>query len=119
MNFNIKDINDISTFLAFVRVAAKAKFKVSHELVTELLERCHAFARKHGIQIHLRGVPLQRVVEYCSAGAVIGATAGFLLGSVPGAVQGAVIGAAIGAAIAHATITISFSAPDTATFSIH
>jgi len=119
MSLNIESIHDISTFLAFVRVAAKAKFKVSRELVAELIKRCHAFARKHGIQIHFRGVPAQRIVEYVSAGAAIGAVAGLVLGSIPGAMQGAVVGAAIGAAVAHVSITVSFHEGDAATFSIN
>lgn len=119
MDFTVNDINRISTFLAFVRAAAKAKFQVSPELIGEVLKRCNAYARKHGIQIHIQGIPSKQLLQYIGVGAAVGAAAGFVLGAGVGIVGGALLGAAAGAVLAHVSITVSFADSGNATFSIN
>lgn len=118
MTFDINSINDISKLLAFIRVAAKAKFKVPKELVDEAIQRCHAFARKHGIRIEFTGASVEQMLKYAQVGAIVGAAAGLVLGGV-GVLQGAALGAAAGAALAHVRITVTFGDnADGAVFSI-
>lgn len=118
MNFQIDDAARISTLLAFISVAAKAKFKVSKELIAEVLENCSEFARKHGIQIHFKGRKARQLLTYVSAGTAIGAAAGFVLGASAGAVGGALAGAALGAALSHVTITVDIGSFGDASFTI-
>ena len=118
MKFNIDSAARISTLLAFIRAAAKGEFKVSKELIAEVMERCSEFARKHGIQIHVKGRVPQQLLTYISVGAAIGAAAGFVLGAGAGAVGGALAGAAIGAALSHVSITVDLGTFGDATFTI-
>ena len=118
MKLNIDSAARISTLLAFIRAAAKGEFKISKELIAEVMERCSEFARKHGIQIHFKGRMPQQLLTYVSVGTAIGAAAGFVAGGGAGAAVGALAGAAVGAALSHVAITVDFGTFGDATFTI-
>ena len=119
MTYTIFELSRITSFLAFLRVGAKAILSVSKEQLIEALDHCANFARKNGVRIHISGIEPEKLLKYAAAGAVAGAAVGIVLGGGIGMVPGAVLGAAVGAVLAHVSISITFDNKGDALFTIN
>ena len=108
MAFEIDSIDNISKLLAFIRVGAKADFKVQAALVGEAILRCHAFAKQQGIRIEISSASFGKMLEAATVGAVLGATVGMMVGGPIATIKGAAFGACVGAALANVRLVISF-----------
>ncbi|WP_167242576.1 glycine zipper domain-containing protein [Burkholderia sp. Cy-637] len=106
MQFNIEDVRDIAKLLGAIRVMAKGKFKVSKELLDEVLTRLHSIAKERGIAIKIVSPSGERIIEFTAHGVIVGAMVGFYVGQLPGALIGAVVGGFAGYCAAHTRLVM-------------
>ena len=106
MQFNIEDVRDIAKLLGAIRLMAKGKFKVTKELLDDVLTRLHRAAKERGIAIKIVSPFGERIVEFTAHGVIVGAVLGFYVGQLPGALIGAVVGGVAGYCTAHTTLVM-------------
>ena len=106
MQFNIEDVRDIAKLLGAIRVMARGEFKVTEELLDEVLARLHRAAKERGIAIKIISPSGQRIIEFTAHGIIVGAMMGFYIGQIPGALAGAIIGGVAGYCAAHTTLVM-------------
>ncbi len=104
MLFNIEDVRDIAKLLGAIRLMAKGEFKVTKELLDDVLTRLHHAAKERGIAIKIVSPSGERIVEFTANGVIVGAVVGFYIGQIPGALIGAALGGVTGYCIAHTTL---------------
>lgn len=112
MVFNIDDVRDISKLISVIRLMIKGKFKISGEIVDQVLTRLHRYAQENGVVIKIVSPSGERIVEFTSYGIVIGAALGFYIGQLPGALIGCVIGGVAGFWSAHVKLVMDCSDDD-------
>ena len=101
MKFKIDDVRDIAKLIGALRLMSKGEFKVSKEMLEEVLARLHRFAIERGITIKIISPSGERIIEFTAKGIIVGAALGFYLGQLPGALIGAVIGGVAGYCASH------------------
>jgi hypothetical protein len=106
MKFSIEDVSDIAKLLGAIRVMARGEFKVSKELIDEVLTRLYHVAKERGIAIKIVSPSGERIIEFTAHGVIIGAMVGFYVGQLPGALIGAVMGGVAGFCAAHVTLVM-------------
>ncbi len=104
MTFTINDVKDIPKLLAALRLMMSGEFKVSKNLLEQVVQRLQKFANENGASIKVISPGGERVFEVTAKGIVIGASIGFYFGNITGAIIGAGIGGVIGYAKAHFVI---------------
>ena len=109
MKFNIEDVRDIAKLLGAIRVMARGEFKVSKDLLDEVLARLCRVAKERGITIKIVSPSGERIVEFTAYGIIVGAVMGFYFGQLPGAFIGAVVGGVAGYCTAHTTLIMDHS----------
>lgn len=106
MNIEIDDVRDITKLLVAIRLMVKGKFRVTKDVLEEVLVRLYHFAKERGICIEIISPSGERIVEFTRRGIIVGAIAGYCLGQLPGALIGAVVGGMAGYCAAHVTLVV-------------
>jgi hypothetical protein len=107
MAFKIDDVADIAKLIGALKLMVSGEFKISKDVLKDVVVRLHRFAKENGVAIKIIDPSGERVIEITAAGIAMGSIIGLYSAGIPGALVGAVIGGIAGFAIAHITLTMS------------
>lgn len=107
MTFKIDDVADIGKVIGCLKLAVSGDFKISKEILKDVLDQIQSFATKNGVSIKIISPSDGRELVFTGSGIVLGSLVGLSIAGLPGAVGGAIVGGVLGYAAAHITITMS------------
>jgi hypothetical protein len=107
MAFKIDDVADIAKLIGALKLMVSGEFKISKDVLKDVVVRLHRFAKENGVTIKIIDPSGERVLEITAAGIAMGSIIGLYFAGIPGALVGAAIGGIAGFSIAHITLTMS------------